>query len=268
MKQWGGIIFIFGLILGIMGFREGVAGLKAPVDLYALDTNVSEIGYFDMVTADIYEVYGSYATRTTTENGRKTAEDSYYLIPAYEGDDVRYIGIKVNEKEYDLFGKMYDDTWDYYDGYIFDLTTHIEKTGCLKKMNKKMQEYYYGTLRDAEWFESDAEMKKYALPYYLDPLASPKTMVPFLFISVALMVVGAVLFVIGFKSENVKINKAAAQTYVMINGVSYAKSTLAHVNQCVLGQEKIFAAQELAQITGMSMEEASVIIENWSQYYY
>ena len=31
---------------------------------------------------------------------------------------------------------------------------------------------------------------------------------------------------------------------------------------------KQYSAQELAQITGMSMEEASVIIENWSQYYY
>ncbi|MCR5461197.1 MAG: hypothetical protein K6F51_15135 [Acetatifactor sp.] len=266
IKKFGGIILAVGVILCIFGFREGVAAMKTPVDLY--EVSVSEIGTFDMVTADIYAVFGTFATKTTSENGRKTAEESYYLIPAYEGDDIRYVGVKVLEKDYDTFDAIRDDTWEFEDGYLVELTKHAEKTGCLKKMNKKMQDLYYDTLREAEWFESEEEMKTYALPYYIDSLANPSSMKTFLFVGVLLAVVGGVLFFVGFKKQNAEEKKAAEQSYVYINGVSYAKASLAHVNQCVLGQEKMFAVQELAQITGMSMEEASMIIENWRQYYY
>ena len=268
LKKLGGVLAIVGVIMVVLGFRNGIAGLKEPVDLYAYETNVSEIGYFDMVTVDVYEVLGAFATNTTTENGRKTNEDSYYMIPAHEGDEYRYIGIRVNEREYDMFDKMYDDTWDYYDGYLMDLDKHVVKTGCLKKMNKKLQEFYYGALREAGWYETEEEMKAEALPYYIDPVANPKSLVTFLIVGVILAVVGGVLFFLGMKSENRQIDRAAAQTYVMIAGVSYPKSTFAHVNQCVQGQEKIFAAQELADITGLSLDEAGKVIENWRQYYY
>ena len=73
---------------------------------------------------------------------------------------------------------------------------------------------------------------------------------------------------IGYKKENIQEAKAAQQTYVVIKGVSYSRAELAHVNQCVLGQEKIFAAQELSRITGMSVEEAGEVVENWRKYYY
>lgn len=268
MKKVGGVLAIMGVFFLILGFREGIAGMRKPVDLYGETTNVSEIGYFDMVEADIYATYGSFATKTTTENGKKTAEESYFLIPAYEGDDVRYIGIKVLEKDYKTFTKICDDTWDWEEGYLAGLSEHVVKTGCLKKMNKEMQNYYYKALKDAEWFESEAEMKTYALPLYIDTLASPKGMVSFLFVGLGLAVGGAVLFVIGYKKENIQEAKAAQQTYVVIKGVSYSRAELAHVNQCVLGQERIFAAQELSRITGMSVEEASEVVENWRNYYY
>jgi len=266
IKKLGGIVLAVGVIMCIIGFREGVASMRTPVDLY--EVSVSEIGTFDMVTADIYAVFGTFATKTTTENGSKTAEESYYLIPAYEGDDIRYIGVKVLEKDYATFDAICDDTWDFEEGYLMELTKHAEKTGCLKKMNKKMLDLYYDSLRKAEWFESDEEMKTYALPYYIDSLANPSSMKSILFVGAFLIVVGGILFPIGWKKQNAEEKKAAEQSYVYINGVSYAKATLAHVNQCIQGQEKMFAVQELAQITGMSMEEASVIVENWRQYYY
>ena len=266
IKKIGGVILAVGVIMCIIGFREGVAAMKTPLNLY--EVNVSEIGTFDMVTADVFAVFGTFATKTTTENGSKTSEESYYLIPAYEGDDVRYIGVKVLEKDYATFDAICDDTWDFEEGYLMELTKHAEKTGCLKKMNKKMLDLYYDSLRKAEWFESDEEMKTYALPYYIDSLANPSSMKSILFVGVFLIVVGGILFPLGWKKQNAEEKKAAEQSYVYINGVSYAKATLAHVNQCIQGQEKMFAVQELARITGMSMEEASVIVENWRQYYY
>lgn len=269
LKKLGGVLAIAGIVLSVMGFREGIAAFKEPIDLYAMETNISEVGYFDMVTVDVFEVYGSYATKTTTENGKKTNEESYYVIPAHEGDEYRYIGIKVNEKEYKIFDEIYKDTYDYYEGNLTeDKYYGVVKTGCLKKMNKKMQDYYYKTLRDAGWYETDEEMKKEALPYYLDPIANPKSMVPFLLVGVVMALAGGIMFVLGWRSETQKVDKAATQTYVIINGVSYAKADLAHVNRCILNQEKEFAVQELARITGVSMEEATKIADNWRLYYY
>ncbi len=266
IKKLGGIVLAVGVIMSIIGFREGVASMRTPLDLN--EVNVSEIGTFDMVTADIYAVFGAFATKTSSENGTKTAEESYYVIRAFEGDEVRYIGVKVLEKDYATFDAICDDTWDFVDGYLMELTKHAEKTGCLKKMNKKMMNFYYEWFSKAGAFDSEEEMKTYALPYYIDSLANPSSMKSILFVGAVLIVVGGILFPIGWKKQNAEEKKAAEQSYVYINGVSYEKATLAHVNQCIQGQEKMFAVQELARITGMSMEEASVIVENWRQYYY
>lgn len=269
LKKLGFAMAFIGAITCFVSFREGIAGLKPAVDLYADETDVSDIGYFDMVNAEVIEVLGSYATKTTTKNGVKQSEESYYIIPAFDGEDVRYIGVKVLEKEYKTFDKMVDDTYNYFAGYSLDLgNVRVEKTGCLKKMNKEMQKYYYEWFEEAEWYESEEEMKQEVLPIYLDAVVSVKTMRTMFLISVALLVVGAGLGVLGLVKGNGQTQKAVAETYVMINGVSYPKSSLAHVNTCIEGQERIFAAQELAEITGLSLEEAGKIVENWKRYYH
>lgn len=266
MKRVSGIIALVGLLLTIIGFREGIAGLKEPIDIYEMENNISDVGYFDMVKVDVFAVYGTYLTRTTTENGRKTNQDSYYMIPAHEGDEYRYVGIKVNEKEYAIFDEIYKDTYD--DGANYEKDYGVVKIGCLKKMSPKMQDYYYDALREAEWFDSEEEMKTYALPYYIDPVKSQKTMVPFLFIGVILFLAGGIVFLLSWRFENQAYRKAMGQTYVTIAGVQYPKSQLAHVNMCIRSQEKIFAVRELAKITGLSEEEAAQIIERWNEYYF
>ena len=267
VKKLAGALLVAGLILSVMGFREGIAGLKAPIDDY--DTNISEVGYFDMVTVDVFEVYGTFMTRTTTENGRETNQDSYYMIPAHEGDEYRYIGIRVNQKEYDVFDKIYQDTYDYYEyGEDTDTNYGVVKTGCLKKMSKKMQDFYYDTLREAQWYESDEDMKLEALPYYIDPVADTKSVVIMFLLGVILTLVGGILMVFAIRREKAKYFMATEQSYVVIGGNSYPKSDLARVNQLIKGQEKIFAAQELANITGLSLEEAGKVIEHWREYYY
>ena len=135
-------------------------------------------------------------------------------------------------------------------------------------MHGELLDLYYEAFRESESFESEEEMKTYALPYYIDSLENPSSEKNLLIVSIMLIVGGGVLFFLGLKKQNADEKKAAEQYYVYINGVSYAKSTLAHVNQCIQGQEKMFAVQELAQITGMTMDEASVIVDNWRQYYY
>lgn len=269
MKRVGLIIALIGIMLFGFSFKDGIAAMRPHVDLYDDGVNISEVSSWDMIDMDIIDVWGSYATKTETSNGVTRDVLSYYIITAFEGDDARFIGIGVPEKEYDLFDNLMENTYDYYGGYDFgDPEEYAHKTGRLKKMNAEMQKYYYEWFEDTEWFESEAEMKAEALPYYIDPIADPTVVIKMMAGGGIVGIIGIIIFVIGFVNDRKKTQKAVEQAYVMINGVSYSKQSLAHVNAQVLGQEKMFAAQELAEITGMSLDEAGKIIENWNRYYY
>lgn len=270
MKKAGFIIAFLGIIFAVMSFQDSIAAVRPWKDLYAEGTNISSVSTWDTVDIDVLDVFGSFATMTTTENGRKTSEKSYYIIPAYEDGDMRFIGICVPEKEYDLFDQMTEETYDYYyEGKVpeGEIKT-IHKTGRLTKMNSKMKKYYYDWFTSAQWYDSEEEMKKEVLPYYVDPVADPMSSVKMFGIGLVAFLVGGVICLFGFLKDKSKQQKSEAQSYVTIGGVTYPKQTFAHVNASIIGQEKIFAAQELADITGLSMEEAGSIVEKWNQYYY
>ena len=202
IKRLGMILGMFGVILSAATFREGIAANKASVDLYAEETNVSEIGFFDMVEAEVYAVLDVYATEVTTENGVKKDEDNCYIIPAFNGEETYYIGVKVNDQSYTDFDRIMDNTYDYLMGYAMDLgdvTVHTQ--GCLKKMSSKMQGYYYDWFREAEWFESEADMEKYALPLYIDTIYDTGFMKYGIWVGIALALIGGGLFIYGWKNE-------------------------------------------------------------------
>ena len=270
MKKWGAAILFMGLIFAIISFREGVAGMHAPVDIYGKDaeSDYKEVGTFDMATADIYAILGCFASETVTENGVKTSGSDFYVIPVFSKGETYYIGLKLNEKTEPVkIDEIIKATDDYYNGYtsVVDGGT-IKVTGCIKKMNKKLKGYWYEFFEGG--FDSEEEMKKYAPAVYIDALENPETGVTFLYIAGAMILAGGVLLAIGLRGSSFLEKRATAQTYVVINGVTYPKSTFSHVNNSILNQEKPFAVQELHDITGLDLDECGKIIENWRKYYY
>ena len=268
MKKFGGAIAFIGAVFLFLSFREGIAAMRPMVDLYGEETNVDEIGYFDMVYADVYAVFGYCASEETTKNGVKQKEDYYYVIPAFKGDDMYYIALKVSEGEQAKYERQTDRTYDYMMGYDEDVFSNtIPAQGTLKKMGSELKKYYYDWFREGEVFESEEEMKEYAMALYIDQNKNPRGSMILMFVGAGALIAGCIILVLGFVRENSVSYKAKNQTYVMINGVSYSKLSLAHVNQSIQNQETVFAAQELSQITGISLEEAGRIIDNWNEYY-
>ena len=268
MKKFGGAIAFIGAVFLFLSFREGIAAMRPMVDLYGEETNVDEIGYFDMVYADVYAVFGYCASEETTKNGVKQKEDYYYVIPAFKGDDMYYIALKVSEGEQAKYERQTDRTYDYMMGYDEDVFSNtIPAQGTLKKMGSELKKYYYDWFREGEVFESEEEMKEYAMALYIDQNKNPRGPMILMFVGAGALIAGCIILVLGFVRENSVSYKAKNQTYVMINGVSYSKLSLAHVNQSIQNQETVFAAQELSQITGISLEEAGRIIDNWNEYY-
>lgn len=266
----GIVLIIFGGIFGFTSLQEGVASMRPYVDLYGDETNVSEIGYFDMVEADIWAVIDCFASEVTKENGVKTDEDYFYIIPAFEGEDQVFIGVKVNDNSYRTYEKIRTITYKYLTtGDDSELgSTTVSVVGCLKKMKSDVKKYYYEWFEENEWFESQEEMEKYAPAVYIEIVAKPEAGRVFLFIGAGLLTVGLCLLIGGIVKDRGQEKRSAGQSYVVINGVSYPKSTFNHVNQCINSQERIFAAQELHEITGVSLDEAGEIINHWSKYYY
>lgn len=266
----GIVLVIFGGIFGFMSFQGGVASMKPYVDLYGDETNVSEIGYFDMVEAEVWAVVDCFASEVTKKNGVKTDEDYFYIIPAYEGEDQVFIGVKVRDNSYKTYEKIRSITYKYLTtGESEEMgSTTVKAVGCLKKMESKVKKYYYEWFEENEWYESKEEMEKYALPLYIDVVADPSTDRVFLFVGLGVLAVGLCLLIGGIVRDRSREKRSKEQNYVTINGVNYPKSTFNHVNQCINSQERIFAAQELHEITGVSLDEAGEIINNWSKYYY
>lgn len=266
----GIVLIILGGIFGFMSLQEGVASMRPYVDLYGEETNVSEIGYFDMVDAEIWAVIDCFASEVTKENGVKTDEDYFYIIPAYEGEDQVFIGVKVNDNSYKTYEEISSITYEYLttgDDSEMGSTT-VKAVGCLKKMESKVKKFFYEWFEENEWFESKEEMEKYAPAVYIDIVADPGTDRVFLFVGFGVLAVGLCLLIGGIVKGRSEEKRSTGQSYVLINGVSYPKSTFSHVNQCINSQERIFAAQELHEITGVSLDEAGEIINNWSKYYY
>lgn len=275
MKTLRSIAIVFAVIsaivIGVSGL-DSFASFKKPVDLYADDTDVTKLGRTDAVEADIYAVLDCFATETTTtkRNGAVTgkSKDYYYIVPAFKGDETYYIGVKSNSDDQRSYDKIADLTWAWLSGESSDFgeqSIHIE--GCLKKMDKELLGYMKEWFEESEWFESEAEMEKYVLPVCLETVRFGTVKIMFL-VGVGVFIVCAILIITGIISERKDSKKAKQQTHVVINGVSYPKSTFDHVNRCILNKEKIFAVQELRDITGLDLEEAQKIIDNWTQYYY
>lgn len=275
MKTLRSIAIVFAVIsaivIGVSGL-DSFASFKKPVDLYADDTDVTKLGRTDAVEADIYAVLDCFATETTTtkRNGAVTgkSKDYYYIVPAFKGDETYYIGVKSNSDDQRNYDKIADLTWAWLSGESSDFgeqSIHIE--GCLKKMDKELLGYMKEWFEESEWFESEAEMEKYVLPVCLETVRFGTVKIMFL-VGVGVFIVCAILIITGIISERKDSKKAKQQTHVVINGVSYPKNTFDHVNRCILNKEKIFAVQELRDITGLDLEEAQKIIDNWTQHYY
>lgn len=268
-KSIGMVILFLGAIWTFLCFRDGIAAMLPLTDLYGEETDVHDIGYFDMVEVDIYAVYDYFVSEVTTENGVKKDEDFFYIIPAWDasGEEMYYIGVKVDEDDVGPYNKISDITYNYIMGISDELgDTTVHETGCLKKMDDKYYKHFVAWFEEAEWFESEEELEKYVLPLYLDPVNRGRVR-NMLLVGFGMLAVGGGLVIWGIMADRKYSKKVKSQEYVVINGVSYPKSVFAHVNTCIVGKEKIFAIQELRDITGLGLEEAKEVVENWSKYY-
>lgn len=267
----GAIIGIFCVIILIANGKDGLKTIRPVVNLYAEDTDITDLSTMQAVEAEIYMTLDYFATETTTRtrDGSVVSRDNdyYFIIPAFSGDDVYFIGIRVDGSDYSTYSTISDETYDYLMGYAedFGMTTTVAEGG-LAKLDDEMYQYMVEWFQEAQWFENDADIDKYVLPLYIDPFKVNTVRIMFI-IGVVGTLLGAVCAVLLLVENKKQKTKAQEQTVVVIAGMSYPKATFSRVNQFLAQKETLFAMQELRQITGIGPEEAKEVLDHWSNYY-
>ncbi|MCM1567941.1 MAG: hypothetical protein NC081_00670 [Roseburia sp.] len=248
-------------------------------NLYEEGTNINDIGYFNMVEADIRMALDSFAAEyTNTRFGVTTREDTYYIIPAPggTGEDMYYIGVKAADYETMDYNKIVEATHAYLRGESGALGKYsLHRIGCLKKMRIKQYEYFREWFEEAEWFETEEELDKYVLPLCLEPGVGDIATKGLLF-GAALLTLGLFILLSDViarrkrkkRQKEFLRERAQKQKIITIDGRSYPKETFAHVEELYRKLKKEQALQELCDITGLEKLEARVIIDNWHSYYF
>lgn len=181
LKTYGNYVAFAGVILlflGICGLvSEGWAGIAAyrkPIDLYAEDTDIHDLTKTSNLEAEIYMAFDYFAKTTETStfysysNSRDV--DYYFIIPAFSGDEVYFIGILVEAKDLDIFNAISEETYAYFIGEENTYgTTTIYEQGTLKDMNDELYGYFTDWFKAANWFDDEHDIEKYVLPIYLNP---------------------------------------------------------------------------------------------------
>ena len=288
----GFVLIIFGLIIVISGKNDFKSGFMKPYDIY--DVNYDEIKVGDAVKTEIYAALDTYGTLETTRKNSKTGYVTgrtysyFYIIPVYDDYDTYYMSIKVGQDDKDLFEDICDSTWDviqYGDAsYYTDVPYEFE--GNVQKLDDEAYKYM------KEWFEDagfdDDEIDEYVLPICLEVRVLSN--VRWLMIGgIAAIVVGIAFFVLHFVLESKKKKKAAQATasssyaeaaeagttaagtastdYVEIAGAKFTQEELDNINALIAGGSLTDAIREVRDRTGLGINEAKEIVDNWGNYY-
>lgn len=270
------IFLVIGMVLVFANFQSGIAATRPRVNLYDADTYIEDIGFFDMVEADIDVVLDSFAVESSQRSFSSLGTKYYYIIPVTGKDEATYfIAVEVSESNSVPYDKVVKSTWDRLQGKTNVMSYKVHATGCIKKLNAKKYNFFQEWFEEAEVFETKEDLDKYVLPLYLSNEAVELCTKGLLAGGVCFLI--SVLLVISHirarwkeKKEVKQLLKERAekQKYIKIDGKDYPKATFDHVNELCRKSKRQEAMQELCDITGIEKLDAKLIIDNWNEYYY
>lgn len=269
-------LFVIGVVFVSINLQSGIAATRPRVNLYDKDTYIEDIGFFDMVEADIDTVLDSFATESTSRSGIITHTNYYYIIPVTGRDQETYfIAVEVAEDNSVPYDKVVKSTWDYLEGKPNVVLYKVHATGCIKKLSAKKYNFFQEWFEEAGIFETKEDIDKYVLPLYLSNEVVELCTNGLIAGAACLLI--SVLLIISYirarwkqKKEVKQLLKERAekQKFIKIDGKEYPKATFDHVNELCRKSKRQEAMQELCDITGIEKLDAKIIIDNWNEYYY
>lgn len=203
---WYGAAFVVAAVITFaFGLADHIVMSKEPVDICAFEADWSKLEKNDHIKTDIFAVWDTLYSETTTEStyGIKTKEYESgrgYVIPHLYVDEDDYYNIDYymilfvkNTAAYSKLEAVLDETDKWYNYEIDDLgRVTYEAEGKLEKISKEESEFMHEYLTACGY--SAAEADKMILPYKLK--ISKDTFGPTLVIAGILSAIGITLIVI------------------------------------------------------------------------
>ncbi|MDE7273772.1 MAG: hypothetical protein K2N95_12050 [Lachnospiraceae bacterium] len=192
------------LFFAVVGFEDAMVSFHKPIDIY--DEDFEGVKRYMAVESDLDIIISSFLEETIThkKNGSTTGVDkyNYYSVPIFVGDECYYVALKVsaNTAEDNQIQKVVKETMAYLT-YRQDTygAEKLEFQGGVYKTKKDIYEDMKEWFREAEFFESDADVEKYVLPYQLEPILSFQRVRTIFIVVVAVALVGLLMIVIDRK---------------------------------------------------------------------
>lgn len=154
------IVVIIGCLLitklSVIDFIKGGTPLTGDFDPAALDGK-----YVSFDAKYLVEEYVEH-TSTNTDTNKTTTTGNSYIV--YDYDDDIYFGIYLPYSDQGTAYKLIDESWEWMDGTIDDVSTSIPVKGTWTELTGELLTYYNETA--ALLFES--EDLDFVLPYYID----------------------------------------------------------------------------------------------------
>lgn len=158
-----GLVIFAGIVILIMGARQGKSMSKDPIDLSDPDVDWSELEVGDHVKMKIEYTLGEFSN--TTDDGKEVSRK--YSYPRIENDMiVDVIGIHVNSADFAKYDALYDATVDWWEGTTNSVEADpIEIDGVIKKLDNDEigfhEEYLEGLFSSSELEDSKYELAVY-----------------------------------------------------------------------------------------------------------
>ncbi len=213
------------VILSFLFSKLIFLSFKDAEDIYGETFDIIEHQDGGHISTEIYACVGECASKTitTTTNGTVTGKstDHYYIVPAFDKDEeTYYICVKVDSKDRSVYNRITNETLDYLYGdtdYLGDTTIDFE--GTISELDEELYGYMLEYFREAEFYDSETELRNHVLPLYLEPMNFDVS-TTYIIILVVLFVLTVLFWFLTFRQGRTRRASAATNEMYMNNGVN------------------------------------------------
>lgn len=283
-SSFAGVFLIFGIVMVLFSWDTILYSFQEPIDIYEDGYDFAKEGKGGHIDTTLYASLDVAASLTTTTTRRGSTVSSstnyYYIIPVFtEKGEEYFVCVEVSESDRSKYEALADATWDYLLDETAEDVNHpgIKFTGTVKKLDDEVYEYMKDWFREAEWFESDADINERVLPLVLEEL-NFENRNGLLIADVVLFALAIVFFILGKKRDKKLEEQEEAfrqqvqvvnndEVYINLPMGSYPRSELERVEAFLSANNKVQAIAAFRDITGCGLAEAKEVVDNWYKYY-
>lgn len=155
---------VFGIFCLVKGLGVVVQDFQTGIDYNTMTE--AQVTEGSLVEGEIVYVLDYFEEETLSRMGQSggITLSRMYFIPVGE----KYMAVQVDGTQCGKMDQMVEETWDYIEGTIQQVSTTFPMKGKIKAFDSQDRRYAYDYMKQALQVTTDAECDEYLLCYYID----------------------------------------------------------------------------------------------------